>query len=60
VACAAALPTPATDTQDARATRDEAAMAAVAALHPTDTSSAKISHLEINHLIKATQRTKSS
>ncbi len=37
----AALPSPATDTPDARATRDEAAMAAVAALHPTDPLEAK-------------------
>jgi hypothetical protein len=39
--CAALLP-PATDTPDARAARDEAAMAAVAALHPTDPLEAKL------------------
>ena len=38
----AALPSPATDTPDTRATRDEAAMAAVAALHPADPLEAKL------------------
>jgi hypothetical protein len=38
----AALPPPATDTPDVRAARDEAAMAAVVALHPTDPLEAKL------------------
>jgi hypothetical protein len=38
----AALPAPAIDTLEARAARDEAAMAAVAALHPADAWEAKL------------------
>ena len=38
----ASLPAPVIDTPDARAARDEAAMAAVAALHPTDALEAKL------------------
>jgi hypothetical protein len=38
----AALPAPASDTPDNRAVRDETAMAAVAALHPTDAFEAKL------------------
>ena len=38
----ASLPAPVIDTPDARAARDEAAMAAVAALHPTDPLEAKL------------------
>ena len=36
------LPAPATDTPEARAVRDEVAMDAVAALHPTDALEAKL------------------
>jgi hypothetical protein len=38
----AALPAPASDTPENRAARDEAGMAAVAALHPTDAFEAKL------------------
>ncbi|HME27458.1 MAG TPA: hypothetical protein VKI44_40080 [Acetobacteraceae bacterium] len=38
----ASLPAPAVDTPDSRAARDEAAMAAVAALHPADAWEAKL------------------
>ena len=38
----ASLPPPLTDTPEARAARDEVAMAAVAALHPTDALEAKL------------------
>jgi hypothetical protein len=38
----AALPAPASDTPENRAARDETAMAAVAALHPTDAFEAKL------------------
>ncbi len=41
----AALPLPATDTPEARAARDEAAMAAVAALQPADASEAQLAAL---------------